>query len=204
MIPFGLLVFFTRTSSKYQMIKWSLLAYTTLHLFYDYNAGNHGGSVTSLFYNGRFFIPAIPLFVLLLADARSGWPKRIERIAFLVFLSMLMAAIGVVHNMHRQHAKVANVISDIVGDETLYVDKTAYRYVNPFVSSISDFCPLESYRQATSGYILMSRAGSGVTEEWSNVAQSVAEESVAKVRIRDLFHTVDRTDIVLFEIQVQE
>lgn len=148
LLPGGLVILWKYGSKYANSLKLSLGLFLAVHLVYGYNSGDHSGFFVSLFYNGRYFIPTLPLWMIAYASfAKSNniFKKSSIKIALtIVCLLFIVSFDGLLFYLEREHKKVAVDIFEKYNDRVILYDNSAYRYLNPLHGKITR---LEDYRR---------------------------------------------------------
>ena len=147
LLPGGLYVLWKYKEEMAGSIKLALLLFLGVHLVYGYHSGDHSGFVVSLFYNGRYFIPTLPLWMIVYASfAKSNkivQNSKLKSGLTAICLIFIFAFNGFLFFLEKEHKKVAENIFEKYNDRIILYDNSAYRYLNPLHGKIDR---LEDYR----------------------------------------------------------
>lgn len=212
LLPGGLYVLYHYRGRFANSIKLSLLTFTALHLVYEYNSGDHSGFMISLFYNGRYYIPTLPLWMILyayFAQQYSFFNKKIIQnglvIMTILFITSSQLFFGYLEKQHRNVAK--EIFTDFNHKPIIY-DHTAYRYLNPSQGTINQLESLEDLKTGKAKLsqkavlILSHRNNSDrQLEVWENHLYHL-QHLKSQLSIRELkkYTIFDGTNVIVFEL----
>lgn len=118
----------------------AILSFLGLHLVYGYVAHVYSGYVNGILLNGRFWIPALPIFVIALGHFLKGekWIHK-KWISAIVILAILFANVGIHYKSYTQqsvYSQFENTIKENTIGQVSFIDMNnrtpIYRYIYPF------------------------------------------------------------------------
>ncbi len=152
LLPAGLFVLLKYKGKLANSVKLSLGFFLAVHLVYGYNSGDHSGFLVSLFYNGRYFIPTLPLWMIVYAySAKSN--SNFEKPSIKLILTSACFLFIVIFSsflfyLEKEHKKVATAIFEKYNDSVILYDNAAYRYLNPLHGEINKLEDYKLFREA--------------------------------------------------------
>jgi len=137
LLPGGLILTYLYKGQKRKEIILSVTVFLLVHLFYRYNAASHGSFLSSVFYNGRYFIPSLALFAVVYAWHGKQMIGKYEKwiMPWTVLCIVGIFAFAFAHNiLGKEYKQIGQEFFNTIGenDVPVYSNK-AYRYLNPAI-----------------------------------------------------------------------
>jgi len=207
LLPGGLYVLYKLKGIFARSIQLSLGLFIVLHLFYTYHSGDHSGSLVSVFYNGRYFIPTLPLWCV----AYAGFAKqnnffntnRFNKITIGVCLLFIISFHGFLNYLGDKHEEVAMDIFENYNDEIIIYHNAAYRYLNPLHGTINQLMLVDETSQLSEKayYVLSHRNKTKAQEKELNSHLNQIEHTKELIKTYQIF---DGTEVLVFSITHNE
>ena len=106
----------------------------------------------SLFYNGRYFIPTLPLWLIVyatFAKSHSFFEKDAVKIALTTACFIFIVGFSsFIFYLEKEHKKVAATIFEKFNDRIILYDNSAYRYLNPLHGKINKLEDYQHFQKA--------------------------------------------------------
>ncbi len=151
LLPGGLILAYFYKGRKSYGVILSVFTFFLLHLFYQYNAKTYSGFMSAIFYNGRYFIPCLPLFAIIYA-----WhAKRIVAFRFNTILPWAAICIlwiitfSFIHNKVGQGHKEVGVefFNSLQENDVILYSESSYRYLNPSIEKMRNVIPMKKMEE---------------------------------------------------------
>lgn len=212
LLPGGLYVLYRYKGKFANSIKLAIITFTLLHLVYGYNSGDHSGTLISLFYNGRYYIPTLPLWIIVYASFSQSISflnkKTIKNALLVLGFAFISGTQFFYYVLEKKHKAVATKIFEKYNDTTLLYDNTAYRYLNPLHGSINQLEVLKDIKKGKAilkekAYLVLSHRNNSNQQLklWDNQLQSIQHlRGQLKIQQVENYTIFDGTNIVIFEL----
>ncbi len=213
LLPGGLFVLYKYQGKFANSIKLTIISFTLLHLVYGYNSGDHSGFLVSLFYNGRYYLPTLPLWIIVYADFGKSFSflnKKIVKAGALITGALFIIGTSIFyHKLENAHQAVAKNIFENYNHEPLVYDNTAYRYLNPLQGKINQLEVWDRLRlgkthlQKKAFLVLSHRNNSEQQLKFWNKQLNSIDHLKGKINITEvkLYEIFDGTKVSIFELK---
>lgn len=143
LLPFSPLWFTKVPRESLRPFALSLISFLILHLVYGYVAHVYSGFTNGLLLNGRFWIPALPIFVIALAYFLKDkkWINR-SWIAVSVIILIAIVNLGVHYKSFEKQSnfkEFSNTIEILSKDKLTFIDMNSrtpiFRYIYPYATN---------------------------------------------------------------------
>lgn len=207
LLPGGIYVLIRLKGLFARSIQLSLSLFILLHLFYTYHSGDHSGSIISVFYNGRYFIPTLPLWCIAYADfsKNSNFFSNKNTIKVLMGSCMLFTISfhGFLKYLGNEHEEVAKDIFENYNNEIIIYHNAAYRYLNPLHGTINQLATKNETRhlQKKAYYILSHRNKTIVQDKELNSQLKHVKQPKRVIKRYQIF---DGTEVLILEVTPNE
>jgi hypothetical protein len=212
LFPGGLILLFRYQGSKAGSIKLALSAFILLHLVYGYNSGDHSGFLISLFYNGRYYIPTLPLWMIIYADFANRTPifqKKWVKSVFVAGTLIFCVGIQIFYSkLESAHREVAQDIFTKYNHAPIIYTNAAYRYLNPMNGTINQLGLLRNIQNGQTilkekAYLFLSHRNNSLQQarQWEQqlIGLDHLKDQLNIQRIHD-YSIFDGTKVVVFEL----
>ncbi len=137
LIPGGVFFLYKYVKRLPYSLSISLVLFMIIHLFFDYNARDHSSFLVSVFYNGRYWIPTLPLWMYLYGflEKELSILSKNGLIIFFAFATGI-GIIGLNYHHHHIGQELINCnqeIGKLVGDTPIKYDSRNYKLFNPIM-----------------------------------------------------------------------
>lgn len=200
-IPAGIFLIYKYKGHFKNLLFSIIILFTSVHLFYGYDATDYSGYKMGLILNGRFYIPLLPIFAIYLGYYISELQPNIKKwFKIIIGIGALISGLGSQYYLSKitdNHRQIADTISTYQ-DQVLIFDHTLHsnigRYINPFLENINKTIDLSRISNQDNVNQLFSKTNKAY------IIQSERNETKDKVeRNIDINNLVDST---LFNMQI--
>ncbi len=212
LLPGGLYVLYRYKGKLANSIKLSIIAFTLVHLVYGYNSGDHSGFLVSLFYNGRYYIPTLPLWIIVyghFAKSNSFFNKKSIKILSLSLGLFFIIGSQVFYSiLEKEHKSIAVSIFKKYNDKPIIYDNVAYRYLNPLHGKINQLDILRDIRKGEASikeksYLVLSNRNNSAqqTKAWKNQLYNInALKDRLSIQEVEEYSIFDGTNVIVLEL----
>ncbi len=207
LLPGGLYVLYKMKGLFARPIQISLGLFILLHLFYTYHSGDHSGSLVSIFYNGRYFIPTLPLWCIAYADFFKQYTfvdnNKLKQLAIGICLLFVISFQGFLNYLGDKHEEVAVDIFEHYNNEIIIYHNAAYRYLNPLHGKIKQLMVMEETdKLSTRAYYILSHRNKTKSQK-KELNQHLKQLKHPKKLVKS-YQIFDGTEVLVFAIDPDE
>lgn len=201
LLPGGLVLCILYKGKKRTELIVSIFLFFLLHLFYRYNAASHSGFVSSIFYNGRYFIPCLSLFAIVYGWHARNFTITKWKLPLTILCTLWIVSFSFMHNkLGQAHRDVGlEFFESLKADDVILYAEPAYRYLNPSIArmhKVIDIRNLSSYPSNINSeivYLHSSKSNTNRQNRFSNNRLKKIEEKFVNYKI------VQEKNIKLFD-----
>lgn len=213
LLPGGLILLFRYRSPYSKSIQFALSAFILLHLVYGYDSGDHSGFLISLFYNGRYFVPTLPLWMIVYADYANKndfFQQKWIKIPLMGLTLIFILATQVFYsNLEQAHRAVAIDIFEQYNDTPIVYTNTAYRYLNPLNGTINKLALLHNIQSGKTilkekAHLIISHRNNSIQQQkqWENQLIGLGHlKKQLNIQRKHNYTIFDGTNVVVFELR---
>lgn len=207
-IPGGAFLLWRYKGREANSVKLSLSLFILLHLAYGYHSGIYSGKFVSIFYNGRYFIPTIPLWCIIFAEFfyKNDFfnQKKVKSIIILFSSAFVFSFHGLLTYVGNEHKEIAEDIFRNYNNETIVYSNDAYRYLNPLHGDIVSLCLFDevSLLKEQAYLVLSGRNNTDLQSTyWDGKMKKINKLDFSSKEIKR-YSTFDGTKVVVFQMLI--